>query len=575
VAAAGATLAPWYPDQPRSGGGVDRRKPIASWRVPKEQDVLSSHVLVVASRRLCACSREDLSDSFGKVETVHHRSPVVPNVAKIAFRLYRARYMTPLHPRAVLRRSLYVAMAVAFTTPCAVAQLPLPDTVRAIATLHAAVVRAGPTIGPLIWPGFRPDTIPTVYVIPHRAKLFAQWRDTLPTGFFAVPGVPAAGWTDTRTVSFPRGRPIAFLSVDSTSSPGSVLGLALHEQFHALQRASARRSRRFGAGENSMLVATYPGFDVANEAAFALEGRILARALRARTRSDALRLAREFLAVREDRQARLDSSVADFETAAELNEGLAQYAMIRGLRELARRDPTRFGAAASAEAATETALLDSLLVVGPRSIRRRFYATGSAIALLLDRFADSSWKSRLVRDDATLQAMLAGAVDYRQPTELVQLRRDAERAVAALGARRSAQRDSILAQPGLRLVVEPSRIRGGMFWCFFDPQNVLQTASGELLHMRMLKVCSNEGVEVQLDQPVVEERTTGVLRAVVGDVDAIKLTSSGATTSLPSDSATVDVSNLRIEGPTFSVVAPRARLSRRGRELWITPISVP
>jgi hypothetical protein len=451
------------------------------------------------------------------------------------------------------------------------AQPPLPDTVRAIATLHATIVRAGPTIGPIIWPGFRPDTIATLYVIPRRAKLFAQWRDTLPTGFFPLPGVPSTAWTDTRTVSFPRGHPIAFLSVDSTSSAGSVAGLALHEEFHAFQRASARRDRRFGAGENSMLVATYPSFDVDNEAAFALEGRVLARALRAPTRADARHLAREFLAIRYERQARLDTTVADFETAAELNEGLAQYALIRGLRELARRDPNRFGVAAAAEAATEAALLDSLLVIGPRSIRRRFYATGSAIALLLDRLADPSWKSRLVRDDRTLQAMLASAVNYREPTELVQLRRDAERSVAALGARRRAQRDSILAQPGLRLVVDASSLTGGrMFWCFFDPQNVLQTASGELLHMRMLKVCSSGGAEVQLDQPVVEDQKTGVLQAVAGDPDSLRITARGAAISLPADGATIEVHDLRIEGPTLKLTAPRATLARRGTELRVT-----
>jgi hypothetical protein len=458
----------------------------------------------------------------------------------------------------------------------ATAQPPLPDTVRRIATLHETIVRAGPTIGPRIWPGFRPDTISTLYVIPHRAKLFARWRDTLPTGFFPLPGAADAAWTDTRTVSFPRGRPVAFLSVDSASSAGSVVGLALHEQFHAFQRASARRGRRFGAGENSMLVATYPAFDVANEAAFALEGRILGRALRARPLSVVRRLARDFLAARDDRHARLDSAVAEFETNAELNEGLAQYAMLRGLRELARDDPGRFGAAAAAEAAHEAALLDSLLAVGPRSIRRRFYATGSAVALLLDRLADSSWKSRLLRDDATLQALLADAAGYREAMELVQLRREAAQSVAALGARRRAQRDSILAQPGLHLVLDPTRLPGGRLnWCFFDPQNVLQTAGGELLHMRVLRVCTSAGVEVQLDQPVVEDRTTGMLRSVVGDIAALELTAGGTPISLPADGAAIEVSNLRIKGPTLSLAAPRATLARQGRELRVTPAATP
>ena len=474
----------------------------------------------------------------------------------------------------MLRTSSYFTGIPLLLVGMGAASAQVPDTVRQIESLHATLVRGGPSIGPRIWPGFRPDTIPTVYVIPHHAKLFAQWRDTLPTGFFPLTGATVAAWTDTRTVSFPRGRPIAFLSVDSSSSPGSVLGLALHEEFHAFQRAVAKPGRRFGAGENSMLVATYPAFDVANEAAFALEGRILARALRARSRADARRLGHQFVAARAERHARLDSTVAEFETAAELNEGLAQYAMLRGLRELGRDDAGRFAGPAAVEAARELTLLDSLLAIDPRSIRRRFYATGSAMALLLDRLADASWKSRLVRDDGTLQSALADAVGYRADPELAQLRRRAARAVAALGARRRAQRDSILAQPGLRFVFDPSRLAGGgMSWCFFDPQNVLQTPDGELLHMRVLRVCGSGGLQVQLDQPAVEDRKTGALQAILSDGSALEVKSGGASTSLPNDGVTIEVTDLEIRGPTLSVVAPRATLSRQGRELRVTPRS--
>ncbi|MFN2565345.1 MAG: hypothetical protein ABR499_10095 [Gemmatimonadaceae bacterium] len=488
----------------------------------------------------------------------------------------------------MLRTSSYFLLSVLVPAHALPAQPPLSDTVRRIAALHETVVRNGPTIGPRIWPGFRPDTIPTLYVIPRQAKLFAQWRDTLPTGFFPLPGVGDAAWTDTRVVSFPRGRPIAFLSVDAAASPGSVVGLALHEAFHAFYQAAARPGRRFGAGENSMLVATYPVFDIPNEAAFALEGKLLARALRAPSAVEARRLAQQFLAVRTSRHARLDSTIAEFETVAELHEGLAQYATLRGLRELALRDAARFARDAGVATAIETALLDSLLVVGPRSVRQRFYATGSALALLLDRLADSSWKERLMRDDATLQDMLANATGYRgrealgRPalrrieSELSLLRRDAERAAASLDARRRAQRDSILAGPGLHLVVDPARIpRGRLDWCSFDPQNVLQTAAGELLHMRMLRVCSGPGVEAQFDQPVLEDRKSGVLRALLGTPDAIKLTSRGTPISLPADGTTVEVSDLRIEGPTLSLVASRATLVRRNAELTVIPASAP
>lgn len=467
------------------------------------------------------------------------------------------------------------------------AQPAPPDTVHAIVRLHQTLVDLGPTIGPRIWPGFRPDTIPTLYVIPHRAKLFAQWRDTLPTGFVTLPAA-RGGWTDTRAVSFPRGRPIAFLAVDSASSPGSVVGLALHEQFHAFEQAVAQRGRRFGAGENSLLVATYPSFDPANEAAFALEGETLARALRARTRAEAKRIAREFLVIREERHARLDSSFVEFELLAELHEGLAQYAMLRGLRELARLDPRRFTRAADAEMAVETALLDSLLVVGPRSIRRRFYATGSAMGRLLDWIGDPTWKEQLVRDDATLQQALARATDFRRGTtvdrrsserrraRLVQLRAGAERAVASLDARRRAQRDSVLTAPGVTILINPPPPPARRLdWCSFDPQNVLMMASGELLHTRMLHLCG-PGVQLQFDQAVVENRSTGMLRSVIGaGPPALRMTVGGVPFTPPDDGSAVDVTDLRIEGAGVNVSARRAAVARRGRELRVTPHAAP
>lgn len=38
-------------------------------------------------------------------------------------------------------------------------------------------------MGPLIWPGFRPDTFPTLYVIANRETVLVQWRHEWPAGF--------------------------------------------------------------------------------------------------------------------------------------------------------------------------------------------------------------------------------------------------------------------------------------------------------------------------------------------------------------------------------------------------------
>jgi hypothetical protein len=90
----------------------------------------------------------------------------------------------------------------------------------------------------------------------------------------------------------------------------------------------------------------------------------------------------------------------------------------------------------------------------------------------------------------------------------------------------------------------------------------------------VLRVCSS-GVEVQLDQPVVEDRKTGVLQAAIGDPTTLKVTTGGMVAALPADGATVDVTAVRIEGPTLSLVAPRATIARQGRELRLTPAATP
>jgi hypothetical protein len=188
-----------------------------------------------------------------------------------------------------------------------------------------------------------------------------------------------------------------------------------------------------------------------------------------------------------------------------------------------------------------------------------------------------------VRDDATLQQMLAEASGYRGAetvdrrsaerlrARLASVRTDAERAVASLDARRRAQRDSVLAEPGVTLVINPLPPGKRLDWCSFDPQNVLMMASGELLHTRMLQVCAT-GVHVQFDQAVVEDRTTGILRSVIGaGPPALRMTAGGVAFSPATNGAAVDVTDLRIEGPRVTVTARRATVARRGAELRVTP----
>lgn len=479
----------------------------------------------------------------------------------------------------MLRNISYFMMAAGLVSPPLGAQTPAPaapDTVRHIADLAGGIARHGAAVGRAIWPGYHPESIPTLYLIPHRAKLLVGWRDSLPGGFAPLPGVSGAAWTDTQTVQLPSDRFIAFLSIDSGATPGDVLGLALHEAFHSFERKSRRDGRRFGTGENALLVGRYPVFDLDNETLFAIEGRLLRRAYLAPRGPETRTRVCRYLAVRQRRQQGLDTAFVAFEQLAELNEGLAQYALLRGEQELGLVLGGRLSGDARAAVALETALLDSLVTMSARSVRRRFYATGATEALLLDRMAGSDWKGGLVARDRTVQQELeavAHCAGRGAPDSLDRwiraMRPVASQAIAALKSRRHEQAESLLARPGRRVAVLATYLPGHRFdYCGFDPQNLLQDGAGRTLHMRFIALCS-DSVSATIQAGAVEDES-GAVRTVLDASQPWTVTAQGRPVTLP-DSGSIELSAAQVEAPAFSFSAPRATMEVVGGELRIIP----
>lgn len=444
------------------------------------------------------------------------------------------------------------------------AQAP-PDTVTGIVALDRDLRAAGPAVNRNLWPGFRPDTIPTLYVIPHLAKVMTQWRAAPPDSFHAINGAAEAFWIDTGRVSFPSGRMIAFLGVDSGQGRAPTMGLALHERFHSHERATRVEGKRFGWGENSMLTATYPVYDAANEAAFALESRLLHRAWQARDDAGTRRFVRAFLAVRRARQARLDSEMVAYEQAAELHEGMAQYLQLAGIRELAGRAPGITQAQFQEAVAVEGNVLDSALSYAKRSVRRRFYATGSVMGLLLDRLSPD-WKTELLEQDRTVQEELASVVGPGQAdlagfeNERQSLERESRRAVERLGNERRKMADSITSAPGITITLDPGGLPSSHFdWCGFDPQNLLQDPAGRLLHLRFLRICGGEGVSATISVAAVQD-TSGLVRLVLPGRDRPRFEAGGSMTTVPSGE-TVTLQDFVLEADGLEAVAPRATVT--------------
>ncbi len=470
------------------------------------------------------------------------------------------------------------------------AQEPPRAPIERLAAVHAAVVRVAAAHPDAIWPGFRPETIPVLYVLPDQGILLLGWPDSAPPeGFAPTPGVAGALWrpaalrTAASTGTSIAGRNAAQVFVFPAADEAQLFGTTVHEAFHVFERSVERDGRKFGAGENAFQVTSYPVFDPANETGWALEGRLLARALAAGNRVELRERAREFVAARERRQRALGSDDAQFETQAELNEGLAEYALVRVL-ELARGDagfPWR--ADAAREVDWHRARLDSLTSDVQQSLRLRFYATGPAMGLLLDRLAGPAWRTDLVTRDLTMQDALAEASGYRdaerallgkaaRAVDTAALGRDARAAVARLRAIRHAQVDSLLARPGLTVMLAADSLPGRrMGLCGIDPQNLLQVDTTVLLHTRWVRPCG-PGLSAEFTTGVVQDRAAGTFTAVVGPEDSVRITAAGAPLAVGAGETTVR-DDVKVEAPGLTLTAARAILSRRGTTLEIVPES--
>lgn len=470
----------------------------------------------------------------------------------------------------MLRSASYTVAASLLCVTPATAQAPGGDTAAVLTAAHRHVARWASGAGREVWPGFRPDTIPHLFVLPGRGSLLFGWRGPLPAGWTPAAGgaawLPEAQQGAASTGIEMEGRGVAQVAVRTLDSL-ALAGVTAHESFHVHQRASRIEGRRFGAGENSMLLARYPVFDVENEAGMALEGALVLEALQADARG-ARERAREFLAVRTVRQRRLPAEMAAFEDATELNEGLAEYA---GHQATTGDVPPP---------ALRAALAD-LLGNGSQSIRLRFYKSGSAMAHLLDRIGAPDWKPHALANDLTLAAALAHGAGAPADADSVaaaagerlgmdSLRERATRNVVALRESRAARADSVLAAPGLVLRVSGERLGARINPCGFDPQNLLMVDERRLLHTRWLRACTGSDFQADFNTPVVEDG--GSFTAGAGTEADVRVTIGGRVVRLADGDRIGGAADVRVQSPSVTLTAARADIERAGRMIIIHPL---
>ncbi|MEW6650232.1 MAG: hypothetical protein AB1453_08585 [Chloroflexota bacterium] len=188
--------------------------------------------------------------------------------------------------------------------------------------------------------------------------------------------------------------------------PEAYLSGLFHESFHVFQ--AVNNPSAFKSAELSVSLATnYPFDDDQLSLDWKEELKILSQAASLTNREDALRLAGEFLAIREQRraEANLSSSQVMLERKREWLEGLAKYAELELGRQAAL---TRF------QPLAETSQLTGLKTYGSRQGfwktqlesmdtthfggETLFYYSGFAQAVLLDQLLPG-WKTRAIQGE--------------------------------------------------------------------------------------------------------------------------------------------------------------------------------
>jgi len=353
-----------------------------------------------------------------------------------------------------------------------------------------AVVRALDAASRGVWPGFDPSTIPVALYDGEATILFRH--PSPPPEFSPMPGRPGVliakgrypGVAGNSTREIGGVRTATVIARPAQPVEGAVLA-TVEEVFHVFWLA---RHPSFRPNELSRYA--YPLKDAENLRRLLAEDEALARALEAKPAGEAARWAAAAIEIRRARTPSLTDDVRSFETALEMMEGTANYVARVAVGEPPARTAERLRASRPAE-----------------SIRWRFYDTGAALCLLLDRLSPG-WQERAEQQpaltivdimDTALRAHHAEAGTF-SGTDTAAFATRAAADIADLSGRQQRLRSEILERRGPRVVVEveegaePFRVQR------FDPINLMVLDAGEIAHANFLSLSVPQGT-VELANP--------------------------------------------------------------------------
>ena len=438
-------------------------------------------------------------------------------------------------------------------------------------------VRQGTTI--LAWDGQNTSRdvngVPTLVVADALSNLRQQIRGLL---------------EDSRSVA-DKVRDLDFATL--ATDPYDQLRLIVHEAFHVFQGRAAPDK-----GANEMLLLRYPVLSVENNVGFALEGAALAAALRASDDPVFRSAVLQWLAVRQDRRARLPREAVEYEDGVEFSEGLAKYTEYRLLQVLEGRTPSPemwwvqgfhgYGDLAALRARLVTDMLrhmhGEVLVnndpYGTAPLRMRLYYSGMSIGAVLDRLSPT-WKDRILQPGVSLTDLVRTAVSPAESAlraRLEDARReagyaalvDAKTRLATDGRKRV---DSMVADiqggPGTGIVVAYGALETPRVGLSFTPFGITSVDEDRTIYAQVpIKAHFPDGSDITQTEPkpLLNDRREKLIRfrlpqeVTVGEV-ARKAGRSGT--------AEGDMGELKFALPGVTISAPNAMLQWRGRDLWI------
>ena len=457
-----------------------------------------------------------------------------------------------------------ILIAAATLAPLARGQSPA-DAFSLLGSIDDAAARR-------VWPGFSLSDLPIALFDGTQTLLLRHPNpppDFAPLeGHAAVlaakgrhPAVAANSTVDLNGV-----RTATVVAPPGADREGTMLAYA-EEVFHVFW---LRRHANFRPDE--MARYAYPVKNLENLRRLLAEDEALARGIEAVDARQAAAWAATVLDLRRERGPLLSPEGRAYETGLEMMEGTANY-VARALVGLAPGETARrLRQARHAE-----------------QLRWRFYDSGAAACLLLDRLEQAAppskpdWKTRIDGEPGTTTLMLLEAATARTgvnparfaPEEWARFETQAKGVIGDLSARQAKVRQELLDRTGARIVVDAPNRAQPFSVTRFDPLNLLVLDGGEVVHPRFLTLSGAAGsIEianpsftrgaftgvVALTQPAGSHPLGTGIRSVtlVGLARAPKLERTDGRVVVEADGVRLSLSGAeaRVEGETLRVVLP-------------------